>query len=221
MLISKPRHALAPLAGAVLLCLARPAAAAGQVSRCEGADGSSVYTDHRCADVGAVARAADPMLSGNRRVYRGGCARNLQDLMFEMSTAIDARDPNRLANVYHWTGMSGSGGYAVMNRLEAVVKRPLVDIVPVMASPPEPRLDAALASVSQPAPGLDAAEQAESLGAAMPLEPAAPVATDYYPVSAMQAPVALRVVQTLEDGSTPVDTTFDLHEHFGCVWIKG
>jgi len=223
MAIFQPRHLPAAFAGALLLCFAFPSPAAGQVSRCERADGSPVYTDHRCTDVDAVARApAGPGLPGNRRVYRGGCARNLQDLMFEMSTAIDARDPNRLANVYHWAGMSGSGGYAVMDRLEAVVQRPLVDIVPVMAASPLPSLHAALASVTDPVPARGpSAPPSMGMGSALPLDPPPPVASDHYPASEMQAPVALRVVQTLEDGSTPADTTFDLHEHFGCVWIKG
>lgn len=220
----RPRHVPALLAGALLLCFALPAAAAGQVSRCERADGSPVYTDHRCADVDAVARApTGPALPGNRRMYRGGCARSLQDLMFEMSTAIDARDPNRLANIYHWAGMSGSGAYAVMDRLETVVQRPLVDIVPVMAASPVPTLHAALASITEPSPGTDPSRPLPvTMGSTLALDRPEPVATDYLGSASMsRAPVALRIVQTLEDGTTPAETSFDLHEHFGCVWIKG
>ena len=228
MAISYVRCIPATVAGALLLCTSWPAPAAGQVARCERPDGTSVYTDHRCADVNAVARApAAPSLTGNRRAYRGGCARNLHDLMFQMSTAIDARDANRLANVYHWAGMSGRGGYAVMDRLDTVVRRPLIDIVPVMAPPEGPDLHAALASVDEPHPGAGVSD-ASSAGLAgttvvtLPgLNPPGPVQTGYrYPASVPQAPVALRVVQTLEDGMTPSETVFDLHEHFGCVWIK-
>jgi len=223
------RYLPASCAGALLLCMSWPAPAAGQVARCERPDGTSVYTDHRCADVDAVARASTTTsLTGNRRVYRGGCARNLHDLMFEMSTAIDARDANRLANVYHWAGMSGRGGYAVMDRLDTVVQRPLVDIVPVMAAPARADLHAALASVDGPRAGARASDASPTVltgttAATFPaLNPPGPVQTDYqYPASVPQAPVALRVVQTLEDGMTPSETMFNLHEHFGCVWIKG
>ena len=72
-----------------------------------------------------------------RQAYRGGCARNLQDLVFEITTAIDSRDANRLASVYHWTGMSSGQAYAVLARLDGVVKRPLVDIAPVMPASAE------------------------------------------------------------------------------------
>ncbi len=61
----------------------------------------------------------------------------MQDLVYEMTTAIDSGDVNRLAGVYHWTGMSGRAGYAVMTRLGAVVQRPLIDIVPITAAGPE------------------------------------------------------------------------------------
>lgn len=134
----------AGFAVALLACLIAPATllwwspAQAQVNRCMTSDGITLYTDRRCTDVGAMPgpvrmRAGG---SGSGRIHRGGCARNLQDLVYEMTSAIDSGDVNRLASVYHWTGMSGSAGYAVMARLGAVVKRPLVDIVAVM--PPGP-----------------------------------------------------------------------------------
>jgi len=33
--------------------------------------------------------------------------------------------------------------------------------------------------------------------------------------------VALRVEQTLANGSTPSRSVFGLHRHFGCWWIRG
>ncbi|MDQ3205646.1 MAG: hypothetical protein M3Q40_03895 [Pseudomonadota bacterium] len=115
-----------------------PASAQAQVNRCMTAEGITLYTDRRCTDMGAVPdhRPAGSS-SGSRRFYRGGCARNVQDLVYEVTTAIDSGDVNRLAGVYHWAGMSGRAGYAVMSRLAAVVKRPLVDIVPIPAAGPE------------------------------------------------------------------------------------
>lgn len=212
----------------LLLALSAPAAlpASAQVNACEQADGTSAYTDRGCTSVGAVAAVPRaPSLTGNRRAYRGGCARNLHELMFEMSTAIDARDANRLANVYHWAGMSGRAGYSVMDQLDTVVRRPLVDIVPVMPAVADPWAGMQLAHAAGPAaidapmPGGPAVAAAAALEETLDEIEPVPLPLD---LSAPPSqPVALRLVQTLEDGATPSETVFDLHEHFGCVWIKG
>jgi len=157
-----------------------------QVKRCESLDGTTVYTDRRCEDIGAIERLPrDRIAGGLSRPYRGGCARTLQDLVFEMTSAIDTQDVNRLASVVHWVGVSTRSGYNLMGRLSAIANRPLVDIVPVT-----PR-----------APGeLDG---------------------DYYPQTTVRkGPVALRVEQTLSNGSTPSRTVFGLQRHVGCWWIR-
>src|SRR5690606_16640057 len=64
------------------------------------------------------------------------CSRRLQDLVFELTAAIDTRDVNRLAGIYHWPGTSSRGAYAIMGRLDAIVNRPLVDITPLQPPPP-------------------------------------------------------------------------------------
>lgn len=102
-------------------------------------DGVSMYTDRKCADVGGVERLARDThaIAGSRRIYRGGCARNVEDLVFEVTSAIDTGDVNQLASVYHWAGMSGRGSIGVMRRLEAVVQRPLIDIRQVTPRGPD------------------------------------------------------------------------------------
>ncbi len=189
------------LLSALVILGSWPSPASAQVNRCERADGIAAYTDRSCSDLGAVEsepRRDDP---GIRRIHHGGCARSVHDLMFEMTTAIDAGDANRLASVYHWPGTSGGAAAAVMTRLDEVVRRPLVDIVPIQPSTrPSPRY----ASDSGPA------------------VPTRGYTRGYqYPSTIEQTPVALRVVQTLANGSTPSDTVFDLHRHFGCLWIRG
>ena len=162
-----------------------PVAAAGQVRRCETEAGAAVFTDRRCSDIGATERKErEPGTTRALRLHRGGCSRNLQDLVYEMTSAIDARDANRLASVYHWVGISDSTSAGLMQRLEAIAQRPLVDIVPVTAG----------------TGGEDA---------------------DYYPttIPARQPPVALRVEQTMANGSTPSRTVFGLRRHFDCWWI--
>jgi hypothetical protein len=122
----------------LLAALAWPQPVAAQVRRCTTADGSTIFTDRRCADIGAVERLprAAAGSAGGLRLYRRGCARNLQDLVYEMTTAIDAHDANRLAGVYHWVGITGTGANGIMARLDTIVRRPLVDITPVAARSP-------------------------------------------------------------------------------------
>lgn len=193
-----------------------PRPAQAQIRRCVGPDGAAVYTDRRCEDVGSAdslprAPAGAAAAKGG---YRGGCARSVQDLVFQMTQAIDAHDGNRLAAVYHWTGMSGSTGYSVLERLETVARRPLVNIVPVMPSAPAPEVrPAPPAFVESPSPVVLDGEPGSELAPDAP-EP------EYVPPS-RRLPVALRVEQTLTNGSTPSHTVFGLIRHFGCWWIKG
>ena len=112
----------------VLLVLAMTATppAQAQVRRCSLPDGQTVFTDRRCDEVGGVDRLPrqEASTSGLRRSYRGGCARNLQDLFYEVTSAIDGRDANRLASVYHWAGMSSADAYRTLSRLDAIAQRP-------------------------------------------------------------------------------------------------
>lgn len=178
---------------ACLLAGAWPSKADAEIRRCVRADGSAVYTDRRCDDVGAIARVAAP--HGRVAAPSSGCARNLQDLLFRVSSAIDARDANRLAGTYHWAGMSAGPSRGVMDRLATVAHRPLIAIVPVMAAVPMYRDD-------DNRPGGNRPEGTRSRGMADP------------------APVALRIEQTLDNGITPSSTTFGLRRYFGCLWIQ-
>ena len=196
-------RSIAALSAFVLLAWCAPAAA--DVRHCVLPDGQSVFTDRGCAEVGGVEQTEQRPVVGNVEKKRApGCARNIDDLLFEMNTAFGAHDANRLAGVYHWAGMSGSSAYRVMERLDAIVQRPLVDIVPVMPED-EP------APVAGPAPSYPAFADAElhAVAAEAPMVPPPRV------------PVAVRVEQTQENGITPSRTVFGLQKHFGCWWIKG
>ena len=112
------------LLGALLLALAGPAVA--QVAECRYPDGSTVYTDQACATLGAT-RAPDnaqPRLSIR---YRNACARDLQELMYQLSTAIEVGDVNRVAESYDWAGMSNEAGQRTMDRLQGLIGRPVLD----------------------------------------------------------------------------------------------
>ncbi|MDQ3206587.1 MAG: DUF4124 domain-containing protein [Pseudomonadota bacterium] len=126
------RHYRQPLCLLLAVFAATLAPDAGaQVNRCVTPDGGVLYTDRPCREMGGVEAVRAPRAPAGGHFYRG-CSRNLRDLVFEMTTAFDMQDANRLASVYHWPGMSGRSGNGVMSRLDAMVQRPLVDIVPVM-----------------------------------------------------------------------------------------
>jgi hypothetical protein len=189
-----------------------PVAAQAEVRRCVTAGGQTIFTDRKCTEVDAVERLPRADSSTGAALHRArGCARTLEDLVFEMTTAIDGRDANRLAAVYHWPGTSAASGYQIWTRLDAVVNRPLVDIVPVtpMRRPP-PR----------PAPdGHDV--ESTSNEAAETARADAPVDPELYPQTTIRRnPVALRVEQTLANGATPSRTVFGLTHYFGCWWIR-
>ena len=125
---------------AAALSVSIPATTAdAEVHRCTMPRGESVYTDKRCSDIGAIDRrpqaSAGP--AGASRLYRSSCSRTLQDLVYELTAAIDSRDVNRLAGVYDWNGMSTENAYAIMSRLDAIAQRPLVDVLPVLPHVPD------------------------------------------------------------------------------------
>lgn len=173
---------LAFVAGVML-----PGHSAAQVHRCTSVDGRVTYTDKRCRDIGAEQAAPRPSTPG--AVARGArvarCPRTVQDLIYEVTNAIDHRDPNQLAALYHWPGMSSDQGYRILERLTTIAERPLVDVSPVMPPAPE---------------GVDG---------------------ELYPQTTVrQAPIGLRVEQTLANGSTPSRTHFGLRRHLDCLWIS-
>ena len=185
-----------------------PRAAQAEVRRCVTASGQTIFTDRRCNEVDAVERLPRDQVQAGALHRAGGCARSLQDLVFAITSAIDTRDANRLASVYHWPGTSADSGYRIWMRLDAIANRPLVDIVPVM-------------SLSRPPPGPAATtgETATSNDAAEATN--ASVDPELYPQTAMRRnPVALRVEQTVGNSATPARTVFGLTHYFGCWWVR-
>lgn len=186
----------------LLLCLlsllvlhAWAAPAQAQVRRCAGAGGQLIYTDKQCSEIGATDRLPPASGRGVAAPYRGGCSRRLNELVHGLSEAVGARDVNRLATLYDFAGMSTRQGYAVMTRLDGVVGRALVDIVPIY---------------SRPAPVL--AEDGSVLD---------PNLDGYYPqtTAARRAPVGLRLEQVFADGITLSRTEFGLRRRLGCWWV--
>ena len=63
----------------LLLCACGPVGA--DVRHCIAADGTSVFTDRRCKDIGAVERRQQAPVDTPARPLRAGCQRTLQDLV--------------------------------------------------------------------------------------------------------------------------------------------
>lgn len=194
-----------------------------QTNRCIGPGGNTIYTDRACASIGASDRLPRGTAGLAYRQRRGGCARTVQELIYEITTAIDTRDVNRLGAVYHWVGLDAASGDRILDRLQTVVDRPLVDIVPLRAASAPIIADAAIQpSIAPAAPATAAttpnppitAQNAETSG----------VGTDggEAPVSrpvVRRAPVGLRLQQTLGKSATPSQTTVGLRKHLDCWWI--
>ena len=170
---------------------------AQKVQRCTTMSGETVYTDKRCEDVGAMDRLPQ-ITSGSTSgtgLYRGGCSRTLSDLVYQITAAVENKDVNRLASVYQWAGVSNEAANSILDKLEAIVDRPLVDIVPVRPQPP-PIVDPDGVVIDDNSDG-------------------------YYPqTAAPQRPIGLRLEQTLKNGSTPSRTVFGLHRSYNCFWIS-
>ncbi len=169
-----------------------------QVKHCTAADGSLVYTDRKCDDIGATERIAPSPMSGGSALagrYRNVCARTVQDLVYSFSSALQSGDANKVAGVYDWAGMPTSSAYQVMSRLEAIAKRPLVDVQPMYSGDTN-------------AYGDDVIELDESTGQVISRPPRKPRL------------IGLRVEQTLANGSTPSRTNFGLRQRMGCWWVR-
>lgn len=186
------------LSGAALLYGVATPAFAQKVQRCTTMSGETVYTDKRCEDIGAMDRlpqVTPGSSSGSGGIYRAGCSRTLSDLVYQITSAVENKDVNRLASVYQWTGVSNAAANSILDKLQAVVDRPLVDIVPVRPQPP-PIVDADGVVIDDNSDG-------------------------YYPqTAAPQRPVGLRLEQTLKNGSIPSRTVFGLHRSYNCFWIS-
>ena len=186
-----------PLSVLLLVCsLGWTHPAHAQVRRCTAGDGSLIYTDRKCDDIGATERAYTPgasRIGGNR--YNRGCARSVQDLAYSLGNAIQSGDVNQLAGVYDFTGASTRSGYQLMERLAMIAKRPLVDVQPMYSGG------------SDPYAYLDTVEFDQE-GRVIQRPTVKPRL------------IGLRVEQTLENGSTPSRTVFGLRKNLGCWWVR-
>jgi len=137
---------------AASLPLTTPAQAGAGIQRCEAPDGTFVYTDKACAALGATARplpsevlnriareeansppspeyagATSPTVVAPiaRRSAAAGCARSPTQLSMDLRGSLALGDVNRLAESYHWVGMTQSQSKPIMQKLERLASQPL------------------------------------------------------------------------------------------------
>lgn len=134
-----------------------PATASDALLRCRAPDGTIGYTDKSCAVLGAEAvpipgelmtriareqaRGPDgiPVIgSGStasqpasgapgRRSPASGCARTPVQLAMDLHGALALGDVNRVAESYHFAGMSNHTGERTLDRLRRLVGRQVID----------------------------------------------------------------------------------------------
>ncbi|MXV06865.1 MULTISPECIES: DUF4124 domain-containing protein [unclassified Xanthomonas] len=205
-------RALPPILLALCLCLcvfATPAAAQ-RVNRCSGPDGTTVFSDRRCEDVGAIDRLPPPVAPGNvgdnaRGLAPPQCVRRLSVLVQQIRTAVETRDVNRLSALYWWNGASDDGAQRIFDRLEAIVRRPLVAIVPVVPD---------TSGTNAPAAGTS------STVASATTATSAATDADSGEAPSRPHPTGLRLQQTLAGSITPTSTVLDLRRQYDCFWIS-
>jgi hypothetical protein len=203
------------LSSLLAACMLWPGVARAQqaLNRCNGPGGNLIYTDRPCDTIGATERLPRSAIAGAYGLRRGGCARKLQDLLYEITAAIDNRDVNRLGAVYHWVGQSAESGDRILDRLQAIVDRPLVDIVPLRGVVTEaPAVAPEAAAVMPPLAAPTTTELPTDIDAA-----AGEAAPQRRVIR--RPPVGLRLEQTLGKGSTPSRTVFGLRRYLDCWWV--
>ncbi|PPU78020.1 hypothetical protein [Xanthomonas cucurbitae] len=185
---------------ALLLCLSPTVRVQAQeIRRCVTPDGQTLFTDRRCEDVGAATRAPPALpRQGNTAPYRDGCPRRLSELVSLLQAAVDSRDVNRLSSLYLWSDQSDAAANQVLRRLEAIVQRPLLDIVPMYPQTDAPTGDAGGAAAT---PSLDGS----TIDAPRPA-PTRP------------RPWGLRLEQNLASG-TPARSVLRLRRQYNCFWV--
>jgi hypothetical protein len=120
------------------------------IMKCATPDGITVYTDHACNPGSKAlpmsgqlltriardeARSPDAVDAGytsaipvsGRRSVAAGCARTPTQLQMDLRASIALGDVNRVAESYHWVGLSTREGERVLDRLQRMAHGPVAD----------------------------------------------------------------------------------------------
>ena len=69
-----------------------------------------------------------PVRAAARRSMSAGCAQSPTQLTMDLQSAMAMGDVNRIAESYHWVGISNTAGQRTMARLESLTAQPLVEV---------------------------------------------------------------------------------------------
>lgn len=153
----KPSSAVFALSVLAISLGLHPSPAAGDIQRCETADGARIYTDRACALFAATAVPMSGELLGRiaheeaqslaatieqgsaievdlpteqhfgRRSVASGCAHTPKQLTKDLQGSFALGNVNRVAESYHWVGLDNARGQRIMDRLEHLGQKPLTD----------------------------------------------------------------------------------------------
>ena len=76
---------------------------------------------------GSMAMGSGMGSAMGRRSPADGCARTPTQLAMDLQASLAMGDVNRVAESYHWTGMSNEDGQRTLDRLQRLVGRPVLD----------------------------------------------------------------------------------------------
>jgi len=189
---------------------------------CVGADGVKIFTDRRCSDMGATPQAMLPPMGSEapgQALRVRTCARNQGALLDGVRAALESHDANRLADYYHWTGMSSAEGYRLMDRLDAFSARPVVGVQLVRSPMPDAAdelYDNRFDPLPPPAPGIE--QDDPEAGTPAGVDPASPAA----PPRARHRLASMLRVDQMRGEKDPASTVtyFHLLTNAGCWWMQ-
>jgi hypothetical protein len=122
----------------VLLWIVVSPAHAGGLHRCVDANGSPIFSDQPCEDLGASARRESAPASGaasTGRLHARTCARTPEGLLRGLKIALAAGDVNQISAFYHWPGIGTTEADEILKRMQQLIGRPLVSAELIRAHP--------------------------------------------------------------------------------------
>jgi hypothetical protein len=128
----------------------RDALATTGILKCASADGTIAYGDHACVGGAKAVPISGELLARiereearspgaldegaghstpvpRRRSVSAGCARTPTQLQMDLRASIALGDVNRVAESYHWVGLSTREGERVLDRLQRMAREPVAD----------------------------------------------------------------------------------------------
>jgi len=117
------------------------------IMKCAMPDGSTVYSDRACQGGSKAVPISGELLTRisrdeahstdaiesdaipvpGRRSVSAGCARSPAQLEMDLRGSIALGDVNRVAESYHWVGLSTREGERVLDRLQRMTREPVAD----------------------------------------------------------------------------------------------